>query len=162
MCIILHSSVRNRVSHHRAHMGKQAPAPQPTSTTPPGEGIAKIKLLTHRDILSKHANRELFRNNMTYAQSHMKEIMKREGIKRASKGTGGAIYYESVVAPSSDLVWQTARLVQRSGKTIIKAWHLQNVKEWMQGTAKLDPELRCGPKVPAKWRKNYLAKLSTK
>lgn len=120
-----------------------------------GRAIAKVKYVKRNDILGKHANRQKFREKMPYAYRHMKDIQKREGIVRASKPTSPAIYFESVVGPSCELVWLTTRLVQRSGKSIVKAWHLQNVREWQQGLAPLDPELATLPKIPRKWRKQY-------
>ena len=141
-------------------MGKTSPASEPTAAPVapgPGRAIAKVKSITKKDILGKHKNRKLFREKMTYAFRHMKEIQKREGIVRASKATSPAIYYESVVPASCDLVWLTTRLVQRSGKSIVKAWHLENVRKWQQGLAPLDPELAKLPKIPRKWLKAYEA-----
>lgn len=124
----------------------------------PGRAIAKVKLVECRDILGKHTNRQKFRERVTYAQRHMKTLQKKAGIKRASKATSAAIYQEAVVAPTSDLMWTALRLVQRSGKSIVKAWHLQNVREWKQGLAPLDPELTAIAKIPRKWQQEYEAR----
>ena len=120
---------------------------------PPGRARAIVNRVKCSDILGVHKNRKRFRERTPYAHRHTKELLKREGIVRASKPTGPAIYYESVVAPSCDLIWLTTSLVQRSGKSIVKAWHLENVNAWIQGTAALDPELAALPKIPRKWRK---------
>ena len=137
-------------------MGKQAVSTDAVAVAP-GRGIAKVKPTKMKDILGKHANRLKFRERMTYAQRHMKSLQKQAGIKRASKATSGAIYYEAVVPPACDLIWTTIGLVQRSGKSIVKDWHLQNVREWLQGTAPLDPELAAPAKVPRKYALEYEA-----
>lgn len=145
---------------HKRNMGKASPAAQPSASPAPlgpGRAIAKVKHVTQKDILGQHKNRKQFREKMTYAFRHMKEIQKREGIVRASKPTSPAIYYESIVPTSCDLVWLTTCLVQRSGKSIVKAWHLENVRKWQQGLAPLDPELAKLPKIPRKWLKQYEA-----
>lgn len=141
---------------HTSNMVKQsttdAVASEPLG---PGRALAQVNRTKCGDILGVHKNRKRFRERTPYAHRHTKELLKREGIVRASKPTGPAIYYESVVAPVSDLVWLTTSLVQRSGKSIVKAWHLENVNAWVQGTAALDPELASLPKIPRKWRKQY-------
>ena len=48
------------------------------------------------------------------------DLQKQAGIKRTSKATSAAIYYEAVVPPACDLLWKTLSLVQRSGKSIVK------------------------------------------
>lgn len=127
------------------------------ATAAPTPALASVELVTRQRILGDHKTRQRFRERITYAQRHMKEIQKREGIKRASKATSSAIYNEAVVPTSSDLLWTTIKLVQRSGKSTVKAWHLQNVREWQQGVAPLDPELSGLVKIPPKWEKDYLA-----
>lgn len=137
-------------------MGKQH-TQQASEPVAPGRQTAKVQLIKLKDILGKHAIRKRFRNKMTYAQRHMKELQKREGIKRASKASSNAIYFESVVAPACNLFFTAIKLVQRSGKSIVKDWHLQNISDWQKGIAPLDPELLAPPKIPRKWRQEYEA-----